>query len=97
MERFETTENTVMQLAMMVMTVNRVVSMLLDQRIVYSRYGEQVYIILRDDTSCVDCGMCLEDVTDQCIDFACIDPCVLIGHFHVDVVNDHLHWKKFMK
>ena len=38
MERFETTENTVMQLAIMVMTVKRVVSMLLDQRIVYSLF-----------------------------------------------------------
>jgi hypothetical protein len=38
MERFETTENTVIQLAMMVMTVKRVVSMLLDQRIVYSLF-----------------------------------------------------------
>ena len=38
MERFETTENTVIQLVMMVMTVKRVVSMLLDQRIVYSLF-----------------------------------------------------------
>ena len=93
MERFETTENTVIQLAMMVMTVKRVVSMLLDQWIVYSRFREQVYIILRDDTPRVDCGMCLENVTDQHVDFACVNPRILIGHLHVDVVNNHLIWK----
>ena len=81
------------QLAMMVMTVKRVVSMLLDQRIVYSLFREQGYIILRNDTPRVDCGMCLENVMDQCIDFSCVDPHVLIGHLHVDVINNHLIWK----
>lgn len=78
------------QLAMIVMTVKRVVSMLLDQRIVYSRLGEQWYIILRDDTPRVDRRMCLENMTDQCIDFVCVDPRVLMGHLHVDIVNNHL-------
>ena len=65
--------------------------MLLDQRIVYSLLGEQVYIILRNYTPRIDGGMHLENVTNQCVDFVRIDSCVLIGHLHIDIIDNNLN------